>query len=279
MTGDLPEPDYRRVFDAAPTPFLLLTPDLTIVHANQARLEATATTLEGTVGRNLFDVFPMNPDDPAADGLVNLKASLERARDTRQPHTMAIQKYDIAMPDGRFEERFWSPRNVPILDEDGEVVLILHRSDDITEYIRDRDDARDEAARGQEWRDRAARVEGDLYARTRQLEQANARLEALTEREQRTARSLAGLARTVSALAAAETRADLFRLLADHGGPGLSADLLAAAVVHPGSAGLSIVGGPRSGRRLRAGCPTSSSWAWGSRWPTTPACARRSTRC
>ncbi|WP_205730029.1 SpoIIE family protein phosphatase [Blastococcus sp. TF02-8] len=253
MTDRLPEPDYRRVFDAAPTPFILLTPDFDIVHANEARLRATATTLEDTVGRNLFDVFPMNPDDPAADGLVNLKASLERARDTRRPHTMAIQKYDIAMPDGRFEERFWSPRNVPILHDDGEVALILHRSDDITEYIRDRDDARDEAARGQEWRDRAARVEGDLYARTRELEQLNARLLALTERERRTARALAGLARTVSALAAAESRADLFRLLADHGGPGLSADLLAVAVAQPGSSELRVVDGRGSGRRIPAG--------------------------
>ncbi|RBY90362.1 serine phosphatase [Blastococcus sp. TBT05-19] len=253
MTGELPEPDFRRVFDAAPTPFILLTPDFDIVHANEARLEATATTLEDTVGRNMFDVFPMNPDDPGADGLANLKASLERARDTRRPHTMAIQKYDIAMPDGRFEERFWSPRNVPILDEHGEVVLILHRSDDITEYITARDDARSEAARGQEWRDRAARVEGDLYARTLELEQANTRLQTLTEREQRTARSLAGLASTVSALAAAETHTDLFRLLGDHGGPGLSADVLAAAVVRPGSQELTVVDRSGRGRRIPAG--------------------------
>ena len=245
VTGELPAPDYRRVFDAAPTPFLLLTPDLVIVHANQARLDATATTLEGTVGRNLFDVFPMNPDDPAADGLANLRASLERARDTRQPHTMAIQKYDIAMPDGRFVERFWSPRNVPILDDQGEVVLLLHRSDDITEYIRDRDEARSEArteaAEGHVWRDRAARVEADLYARTRELEQVNARLLALTEREQRTALALAGLARIVSALAAAESRADLLGVLADHGGPGLAVDLLAVAVPRPGTRELTVV--------------------------------------
>ena len=29
----------------------------------------------------------------------------------------------------------------------------------------------------------------------------------------------------------------------------------------------------------RGDCRTSSSWAWGSRWPTTPASARRSGRC
>ena len=75
----LPVPDWARVFDVAPAPFLLLTPDLVIVHANHARLAATATTLEDTVGRHLFDAFPMRPDDPAADGLRNLRASLELA--------------------------------------------------------------------------------------------------------------------------------------------------------------------------------------------------------
>jgi PAS domain-containing protein len=147
--ADVPVPDFARVFDLAPAPFLLLTPDFVIVHANRARLEATATTLEQNIGRHLFDLFPDNPQDPAADGTSNVAAALARARDTRRPVTMPIQKYDIRMPDGSYQERFWSPLNVPILDDDGEVVLLLHRADDITEYIRDRDEARREAARGQ----------------------------------------------------------------------------------------------------------------------------------
>jgi hypothetical protein len=62
---------------------------------------------------------------------------------------MAIQKYDIPLPDGTWVERFWSPRNVPILDDEGRVVLLLHRSDDITDYVRGREEARQEAVRGQ----------------------------------------------------------------------------------------------------------------------------------
>ncbi|MCZ2860455.1 SpoIIE family protein phosphatase [Blastococcus sp. VKM Ac-2987] len=248
-------PDFRRVFDVAPTPFLLLTPDLVIVHANQARLDATATTLAGTVGRYLFDVFPLNPDDPHADGPVNLRASLERARDTRQPHTMALQKYDIRLPDGSYDVRFWSPRNVPVLDDDGEVVLLLHRADDVTDYIRARAGVAAAAAEGR-LDDRAMQVESDLLTRTRELEQSNAQLRALREREQRTARALAGLARTVSALAAAETRAELLRIMADLGGPGLSADFLAVALHRPGSSELTVVdagGGTGPGARQLPG--------------------------
>lgn len=234
MDDGVPEPDFARVFDEAPVPFLLLTPDLVIVHANRARLEATATTLEDTVGRGLFEVFPLNPDDPSADGVRNLRSSLERVRDTGRPHTMAIQKYDIPMPDGTYEERFWSPRNVPILDDDGRVAFLLHRSDDITDYIRDRDAARREAARGVRWRERAEQVEGDLFERARELEALNAELRAANERERRSARLLAGLAATASAMAAAETVEECVAELIRHGQPALGTQVLAVALGEAG---------------------------------------------
>jgi serine phosphatase RsbU (regulator of sigma subunit) len=249
---ELPVPDFARVFDEAPAPFLLLTPDLVIVHANRARLEATATTLEDTVGRHLFDVFPLNPDDPGADGVRNLADSLGRARDTRRPVTMAIQKYDIPLPDGTWVERFWSPYNVPILDDEGRVVLLLHRSDDITDYVRDRDEARLEAARGQR---RVEQVQADLFQRTRELERRNAELRESSERERRTASSLAGLAATVSALAAAETTPELLELLFDHGRAALQTDTAAVALAGPD--GLTLTEG-REGRLVSADLDPSS---------------------
>ncbi|GAA4747216.1 hypothetical protein GCM10023328_31820 [Modestobacter marinus] len=251
---DLPVPDFARIFDEAPAPFLLLTPDLVIVHANRARLEATATTLEDTVGRHLFDVFPRNPADPAADGVANLGASLAEARDTRRPVTMPIQKYDIPLPDGSWTERFWSPRNVPILDDDGEVVLLLHRSDDITDYIRDRDEARQAAERGQI---RVEQVESDLFARTRELEQYNAALQLSSQRERRTARSLAGLATTVSALATAETTAGLLHLLFEQGRSALGASAASVVLRTPDGEGLALTE-DRGSRLLSADLPVDS---------------------
>ena len=162
--------DYAAVFTHAPVPLLLLTPDLVIVDANRARLEATSTTLEATVGRDLFEVFPLNPDDPGADGLTNLRASLQRVLDTGQPHVMQVQKYDIPMPDGTYEERFWSPHNVPVLDEHGEVALLLHRSDDITDYLSARDAALRVAGRAQQ-------VESDLFSRAQELQDVNRQLQ------------------------------------------------------------------------------------------------------
>ena len=47
----------------------------------------------------MFDVFPDNPDDPAANGVRNLRASLERVRETCAPDRMPIQRYDIRRPE------------------------------------------------------------------------------------------------------------------------------------------------------------------------------------
>lgn len=96
------------------------------------------TTREAIIGRNLFDVFPDNPNDPAADGVRNLRASLERVLVTKKPDRMAVQKYDVRQPEsagGAFEERYWSPLNKPVIAADGSVELIIHWVEDVTEFV------------------------------------------------------------------------------------------------------------------------------------------------
>jgi PAS domain S-box-containing protein len=128
-------PDFEAVFDAAPGNYLLLRPDFTIIGVNQSYLTATMTLRKEIVGRGLFEVFPDNPDDPAADGVRNLRASLLRVLAQKRPDRMPIQKYDIRRPDaegGGFEERYWSPLNSPVLGPDGEVCCIIHWVEDVT---------------------------------------------------------------------------------------------------------------------------------------------------
>src|SRR5581483_1422507 len=106
------EPDFRALFESAPGLYLVLTPELTIVGASDAYLRATMTERAAILGRHLFDVFPDNPDDPGADGVGNLRASLERVLASRAADVMAVQKYDIRRPEsegGGFETRYWSP--------------------------------------------------------------------------------------------------------------------------------------------------------------------------
>lgn len=133
-----PEPDYRAIFNATPGPYLILSPDLVIVAMNDARLLATASTRENTVGRPLFEMYPDNPDDPAADGVANLRASLDRVVALKRPDVMAIQKYDIQRPEadgGGFEVRYWRPVNVPVLGPDGNLAYIIHYVEDATSVM------------------------------------------------------------------------------------------------------------------------------------------------
>jgi signal transduction histidine kinase len=147
-------PDYRALFDHTPGPYLVLARDMTIVAVNEAYLRATLTERHQIVGRNLFEVFPDNPDDPTADGVRNLRASLRRVLELRRPDPMAVQKYDIRRPVGEgggFDVRYWSPLNLPVLDETGDVAWIIHWVEDVTEAVRLKAEGEqsDELARGQ----------------------------------------------------------------------------------------------------------------------------------
>lgn len=166
----LPPPvDMRLIFDATPTPYLILTPDLTIVAANEARLKATMTRREDTIGRYLFDAFPDNPNDPSATGVANLRASLNRVLETRAPDTMPLQKYDIPRPEGGFEERYWMPVNIPVLDDNGEVVYIIHRVEDVSEFVHMQTRAHAGETRSQQ-------LETELFLRADELHRLNEKL-------------------------------------------------------------------------------------------------------
>ncbi len=134
---DAPAIDFRLAFEASPDVLLVLLPDaprFTMVAATRARFEATHMT-QDMLGKGLFEIFPDNPDDPQATGTSNLRASLERVIATRAPDTMAVQKYDIRLPDGTFTTKYWSPKNIPVLSPSGELVYVLHRVEDVTALV------------------------------------------------------------------------------------------------------------------------------------------------
>ena len=125
-----------RLLEAAPGAYLVLDPDLVIVAVTDAYLHATLTVREEIIGRELFVVFPDNPNDPAATGTRNLRSSLETVLRTAAPHSMPVQKYDIRRPNSEeFEERYWKPLNTPVVI-DGEVAYIIHSVEDVTSLVR-----------------------------------------------------------------------------------------------------------------------------------------------
>jgi len=171
-------PDFRALFEAAPSPYLVLTPELVIVAVSDAYLHATLTERQTILGRGLFEIFPDNPDDPNASGTRNLRASLERVLHQHRADTMPVQKYDIRRPEaegGGFEERFWIPVNTPVLAADGQVLYIIHRVEDVTEFTR--------------LKQRGSELENAIFLHTQAvakanqgLQLANAELEQLYEK-------------------------------------------------------------------------------------------------
>jgi signal transduction histidine kinase/ActR/RegA family two-component response regulator len=157
--------DFRALFEAAPGSFLVLDPELRIVAVSDAYVAATMIRRDDVLGQGIFDVFPDNPDDPAATGVGNLRASLERVRKTGRADTMAVQKYDIRRPEsegGGFEARYWSPVNSPVLDDRRRVRYIIHRVEDVTEFV--------------QLRERGEGMEAEILRRSQELQAANAEL-------------------------------------------------------------------------------------------------------
>ncbi|MES2683322.1 MAG: PAS domain-containing protein [Pseudomonadota bacterium] len=133
----LATPEYRLLFESLPGLAMILLPDaprFTIATCSDAYLAATLT--QRTIfGQGLFEVFPDNPNDPAADGVRNLRASLERVIDSGRADAMALQKYDVERPDGSgFEEKWWSPVNTPLV-ENGQIRYIFHFVTEVTDQV------------------------------------------------------------------------------------------------------------------------------------------------
>jgi signal transduction histidine kinase/CheY-like chemotaxis protein len=173
------EPDFKALFQSAPGLYLVLSPSLQIVAVSDAYLQATMTKREDIIGRGLFEVFPDNPDDPQATGVLNLHASLMRALKRKEPDAMAVQKYDIQRPvqeGGGFEERYWSPLNSPVLDKDNNVRYIIHRVEDVTDFMRLKQKRIEQDKLAEDLKEHAEKMETEIYLRAQQLQAANEKL-------------------------------------------------------------------------------------------------------
>ncbi|WP_225824075.1 PP2C family protein-serine/threonine phosphatase [Streptomyces naphthomycinicus] len=173
--------DYAAVFQALPGAVALLTTDLAFADANIAFLRQAGRTREQVVGRYLFDVFPDNPDDPAASGARNLEMSLRKVLAGHEIDTMPLQRYDVESTErpGQWEERYWSPVNAPVFAPDGHIALLLHRVEEVTDLLRAT--SRPDGKRN---------LEAELFGRMRQLHQVNERLRRAHAREREVALSL-----------------------------------------------------------------------------------------
>jgi cytochrome c-type biogenesis protein CcmH/NrfG len=96
---------------------------------------------------------------------------------------MPIQKYDIRLPasqgDG-FVERYWSPINSPVLEGE-QVQYIIHRVEDVTEFMRLQKAEGQHDKRINELRMRTRQMAAELFLRGRELADAQ---QLIAERKQ-----------------------------------------------------------------------------------------------
>jgi len=173
--------DYGRLFDALPSPHLVLTPDLVVVDANPAYLDMVGTARGALVGHPVFEVFPPPAATADVDGEPQLARSFRRVLETRRPEPSFVARYDVLDPaTGTMRERWWSHVVVPVLGEGGGVQLLVQRVDEVTGYVRAQEAALGTEGAGQTSLDT---MHAELYARSLEVQAAR-------DAELRTARAL-----------------------------------------------------------------------------------------
>ena len=165
---------FRALFESLPGLYLVLKPDLTIVAVSDAYLKATLTERAAIMNRGIFEVFPDDPQEAEADGESNLRASLNRVLQNGLSDTMAIQRYPIRRPNGEFEVRYWSPINSPVLGMDRKVEYIIHRVEDVTEFI----NRNQSLAAGDNELTRMQQMEAEVFHTSQEVRMVNQQLRA-----------------------------------------------------------------------------------------------------
>ena len=161
---------------------MVLAPDaprFTIVAVTAAFARATRKQRADLLGQGLFEAFPDNPDDPAASGASNVRASLDRVIRYRVSDVLAMQRHDIRGPDaadGAFEERWWHPQNTPVLGPDGAIDYLIHTVHDVTEQVRTKDGRRAQDDWTEELQVQAERLETEAFLQRQETLEANAQL-------------------------------------------------------------------------------------------------------
>lgn len=127
--------NFEVLFESLPGLFLILLPDLTIAAASELFLNATGIIRNAIVGKQLFEVFPENPDDNSVNGIFFLRESLNHVLKMKAEHTMLLQKRTVFNKDGSFDIKYWQPVNKPVLNNNGEIIYIIHSIKDIIKDI------------------------------------------------------------------------------------------------------------------------------------------------
>lgn len=131
--------NFSAIFEAMPGYNALLQVNpfrFTILAVTDDYLSNSGCTKEQLIGKGIFESFPSNPDDRNDTGEKNLLASFQYIIRHKNPHQLPVQRYDVPDENGTFSERYWVIKNKPVLNDDGEVIYIIHTAKEITNQVK-----------------------------------------------------------------------------------------------------------------------------------------------
>ena len=216
--------DPDAVLRSLPFPILLLSPDLTVITANAPFLEVTGRTLQQLVGRHWLDSFPENPQAEAADSAEPVLVSMQQVVTTLRTQTVPMRRFDMQDPDtGEWVPRYWSATTSPVLDDDGRLIALLHRPQEITTFVREQLLAQGDVDDAERFVS-VEQAQADLLSQGRELGKAWAA-------EATASRRLAALADVALQLARSESIDELIAMITEAGLRALGAAGGAVAVI------------------------------------------------
>jgi len=130
--------DFRALFEATSGPYLVLTPDLTVVAASGDYVRRTGLRWPGSLGQSVLTALPAEGADAGRNA--ELHASLDRVRHTRRQDAMHVQSHPAGSAElassGGIGVRYLSPVSTPVTGPAGELSCIIHQLRDVTDYVR-----------------------------------------------------------------------------------------------------------------------------------------------
>lgn len=120
--------DYETLFQALPSPYMVLDTELRYVAANEAYAKATNKPVSELLGQKIFDLFPNEGESGR-----RLRDSFMRVIESGKPDTLTHIHYAIPRSDGRLEDRYWTAVHFPLFNEDGYVAHVVQNTVDMTD--------------------------------------------------------------------------------------------------------------------------------------------------
>ena len=172
--------------------------NFTVLAVSDNYLLLTRIHKNDILNKNLFDVFPGSEADP--NEKFSVISSFKRVIDNKRPDELPVLKYNIFVPEtGNTETQYWSNKNEPIFDAEGNVAYIINTTTNITDQVT-----------GQHAQERATLLE-DALAREQvlnlELSTANEQLKVMNEELQESQQSLALLNFELEERVASRTKA------------------------------------------------------------------------